>query len=272
MIHLQPSKNWQVCRINFSFIQREPQRTILTADPQHMQSGQTIPEACQVTSEVNLTIPPWTAGSPIRLVILKGQQMPGFPAFFQPLPHFWELNLTVYGTSLLELDRQSAHLLVQNPMYAPVQILAQQPLGMLIDSSFHDFKLTMPETEELPLSLSTYDTPNFPPSPQRSSKLTSSMLSVRSGVWSLYKSPELKHQWWLSGFSFISFEEFGFGPPGQVGRGGFLQFSWDMHALINVSDLLIGRHVSAPCCALLFHIRNKEPQSIIYSCWVHISS
>lgn len=130
----------------------------LNMEPQLVASGHTIPQACQVASEVDLTIPARTAGVPIRLVILKGQKVPGSQAFFQP---FFELNLSVCGTPLLELDNRSTYLLVQNPTHIPVQVTARRPLGMLIDSSFHDFELTIPVIGELPPSLARNGNPNY---------------------------------------------------------------------------------------------------------------
>ncbi|KAF0037918.1 hypothetical protein F2P81_010792 [Scophthalmus maximus] len=137
--------------------QANTERYPLLSEPDDMLSGQTIPQACQVASEVNLTIPARTAGIPIRLIILKGQKIPGTQAFFQPLPRFGELRLSVCGTPLLELNNRSAHLLVQNLTYAPVLVTARQPLGLLIDSSFHDFELTVPVIGELPPSVARDD-------------------------------------------------------------------------------------------------------------------
>lgn len=116
----------------------------LTADPEHMASGQTIPQACQVASEISVTVPARTVGFPIRLALLKGQKIPGEQAFFQPLPRFLELNLPICGMPLLELNNRSSYLLVQNLTHVQIQIKAWQPLGMLVDSSFHDFELTIP--------------------------------------------------------------------------------------------------------------------------------
>ncbi|KAK9525318.1 hypothetical protein VZT92_015149 [Zoarces viviparus] len=122
-------------------------------EPEHMVSGQTIPQACQVASETAMTVPARTAGVPIRLAILKGQKLPSAQAFFQPLPRFGELNLTVCGTPLLEVNNRSSYILVQNLTYSPIQVTGGQPLGMLVDQSFHDFELTVPVVGELPPSL-----------------------------------------------------------------------------------------------------------------------
>ncbi|KAL7397955.1 hypothetical protein ABVT39_002225 [Epinephelus coioides] len=100
-----------------------------------------------------------TVGAPIRLVILKGQKIPSSRAFFQPLPRFSELDLLVYGTPLLELNNRSTYLLVQNLTNSLIRVTARQPLGMLIDSSFHDFELMIPVMGELPPSLITNDSP-----------------------------------------------------------------------------------------------------------------
>ena len=129
------------------------ERHSLSTDPAQMLSGQTIPQACQVASEVDMIIPPRTAGAPIRLEILKGQRIPGPQAFFQPLPSFQELNLAVCGTPLLEINHRTTYVLVQNPTHCPVQLKAHQVLGMLVDSSFHDFELNIPVIGELPPSL-----------------------------------------------------------------------------------------------------------------------
>ena len=133
------------------------ERYSLSADPAQMLSGQTIPQACQVASEVDMVIPPRTAGAPIRLEILKGQRLPGPQAFFQPLPPFQELNLAVCGTPLLEVNHRTTYVLVKNPTHCPVQLKAHQVIGMLIDSSFHDFELTVPIIGELPPSLAKDD-------------------------------------------------------------------------------------------------------------------
>ena len=125
----------------------------LYADPELMRSGQTIPQACQVASEFDVVIPARTAGFPLKLAILKGQELKGPQAFFQPLPLFQELSLTVCGTPLLELDHRSAYLLVQNSTSTVLSVAARQPLGLLIDSSYHDFELTIPVIGEVPPSL-----------------------------------------------------------------------------------------------------------------------
>ncbi len=132
----------------------------LSCEPENMASGQTIPQACQVASEVSMVVPAQTAGVPIRLALLKGQKMPGLQAYFQPLPHFLELNLTLCGTPLLELNNRSAYVLVQNLTCAPIQVTARQPLGMLVDSSFHDFELTVPVIGHMPPSLARDDIPD----------------------------------------------------------------------------------------------------------------
>lgn len=122
-------------------------------EPDNMASGQTIPQACQVLNEVDVTIPARTAGVPIRLIICKGQKLPVSQAFFQPSPRFGEPSLSVCGTPLLEVNNRTTYLLVQNLSHAPVQVPIKQPLGVLIDSSFHDFELTIPVIGELPPSL-----------------------------------------------------------------------------------------------------------------------
>ena len=109
-----------------------------------------------------MTIPARTAGVPIRLVILRGQKSYGSQAFFQPFNCFRKLNLSVCGTPLLELNHRSAYLLVQNLTNAPIQVMARQPLGMLVDSSFHDFELTIPVIGALPPSLTKDDNPEEP--------------------------------------------------------------------------------------------------------------
>ena len=133
--------------------QANPKSHPLNADPELMRSGQTIPQACQVASEFDIVIPARTTGFPLKLVILKGQELKSSPAFFQPLPFFLELHLTVCGTPLLELNHRSAYLLVQNLTSASLSVVARQPLGLFIDSSFHDFELTIPVIGELPPSL-----------------------------------------------------------------------------------------------------------------------
>lgn len=61
---------------------------------------------CQVPSKVDVTVLLRATSVPICLVILKGQKMPGSQAFFQPLPRFWELNLTVCSMPLLKLNNR----------------------------------------------------------------------------------------------------------------------------------------------------------------------
>lgn len=126
---------------------------LLPAEPERMRSGQTIPQACQVASEHDVLIPAMTAGFPLRLVIVKGQELPGSLAFFQPLPRFVGLNLTLCGNPLLELTHRSTYLLVQNLTRTPLTLTAMEPLGLLIDHSFHDFELSVPVIGELPSSL-----------------------------------------------------------------------------------------------------------------------
>lgn len=61
-------------------------------DSEPMVSGQTIPQTCQTASEFDLVIPARSAGTPVRLMILKGQKLHSTCAFFPPLPYFWELK------------------------------------------------------------------------------------------------------------------------------------------------------------------------------------
>lgn len=80
--------------------------------------------------------------------------MSGLVAFlFQPLSCSWEPDLTVCCTSLFELNNRSANLLVQKLMHIPIQVTACQPLGILVNSSFHDIELSVPVIGELPPSL-----------------------------------------------------------------------------------------------------------------------
>ena len=52
-------------------------------------------------------------------MILNGQKSPGSQAFYQPLPRFRERNLAVCDMPLLELNKRSAYLLVQNLTKSP---------------------------------------------------------------------------------------------------------------------------------------------------------
>ncbi|MEQ2162801.1 hypothetical protein GOODEAATRI_023527, partial [Goodea atripinnis] len=110
--------------------------------------------ACQVINESNALIPQRTVGVPIRLIVKKGQKLQSTHVFFQPLPYFQELNLVVCGTPMLELSNRSTYLLVENPTQVPIQVTMRKPLGMLIDSSFQDFELTIPVIGDLPLFVS----------------------------------------------------------------------------------------------------------------------
>ncbi|MEQ2178117.1 hypothetical protein GOODEAATRI_010649, partial [Goodea atripinnis] len=110
--------------------------------------------ACQVISETNSLIQQRTAGVPIRLIAKKGEKLQSTRIFFQPLPYFRELNLVVRGTPMLELSNRLTFLLVENPTQVPIQVTTRKPLGMLIDSSFHDLELTIPVIGDLPLFVS----------------------------------------------------------------------------------------------------------------------
>ncbi|KAJ8333831.1 hypothetical protein SKAU_G00411500 [Synaphobranchus kaupii] len=128
-------------------------RNKLTAQPEQMCSGQTVPIACQVASEFDVVIPSRATGVPLRLMILRGQELDSTQTFFQPSPHLFELNLMVCGSPLLEVTNRSVYLLVQNLTHRAIQVTARKPLGYLIDSSYHDFELTIPIIGELPNSL-----------------------------------------------------------------------------------------------------------------------
>ena len=144
----------QVDRINqVLWSQAKIESGLLTETPENMCSGQTIPQACQTAREFDVAIPARTAGVSVHLMIRKGQELQCSQAFFQPAPYFFELNLTVCGTPLLELTNCSAYLLVQNLTNHTTQITAREPLGYLIDSAFHDFELTIPVIGELPSTL-----------------------------------------------------------------------------------------------------------------------
>lgn len=105
---------------------------LLSAEPEHMASRQTIPQACQVTSEMDITIP-------LLEPLCTSRSLKG------------SLNLIICGLPVLELNNHSTYVLVQNLTYAPIQVSAWKPLG--IDKSFHDFELTVPIIGELPPSL-----------------------------------------------------------------------------------------------------------------------
>lgn len=129
------------------------------SDLEQMRSGQTIPQACHVASEFDVVVPARTAGFPLRLVVVKDQQLPSSQAFFQPLKPFVDLDLAVCGTPLLEVTNRSAYLLVQNPTRYDCSVPARQALGLLVDQGFHDFELTIPVIGELPLSDRPSDQP-----------------------------------------------------------------------------------------------------------------
>ncbi|KAJ8346491.1 hypothetical protein SKAU_G00278920 [Synaphobranchus kaupii] len=132
-------------------------RNKLTAQPEQMCSGQTIPLACQVASEFDVVIPGRTTGVPLRLMILRGQELDSTQTFFQPSPHLFELNLMVCDSPLLEVANRSVYLLVQNLTHRTTQVAARKPLSYLIDSSYHDFELTIPIIGELPNSLREFE-------------------------------------------------------------------------------------------------------------------
>ncbi|KAK5622117.1 hypothetical protein CRENBAI_010072 [Crenichthys baileyi] len=122
--------------------------------PEVMLSGQTIPQACQVISETDSLVPQRTSGVPICLTVKKEQKLQSTRVFFQPLPYFRELNLVLCGTPMLEMSNSSDYLLVENPTQVPIQVTTRKPLGMLIDSSFHDFELTILVIGDMPLFVS----------------------------------------------------------------------------------------------------------------------
>ncbi|KAJ8346709.1 hypothetical protein SKAU_G00281100 [Synaphobranchus kaupii] len=128
-------------------------RNKLTAQPEQMCSGQTVPLACQVASEFDVVIPSRTTGVPLRLMILRGQELDSTQTFFQHSPHLFELNLMVCGSPLLEVTNRSVYLLVQNLTHRAIQVTAHKPLGYLIYSSYHNFELTIPIIGQLPNSL-----------------------------------------------------------------------------------------------------------------------
>ncbi|KAJ8356308.1 hypothetical protein SKAU_G00191020 [Synaphobranchus kaupii] len=132
-------------------------RNKLTAQPEQMCSGQTVPLACQVASEFDVVIPSRTTRVPLRLMILRGQELDSTQTFFQPSPHLFELNIMVRGSPLLEVANRSVYLLVQNLTHRATQVTARKPLGYLIDSSYHDFELTIPIIGELPNSLREFE-------------------------------------------------------------------------------------------------------------------
>ncbi|KAJ8346749.1 hypothetical protein SKAU_G00281500 [Synaphobranchus kaupii] len=132
-------------------------RNKLTAQPEQMCSGQTVPLACQVAREFDVVIPSRTTGVPLRLMILRGQELDSTQTFFQPSPHLFELNLMVCGSPLLEVANCSVYLLVQNLTHRATQVTARKPLGYLIDSFYHDFELMIPIIGELPNSLREFE-------------------------------------------------------------------------------------------------------------------
>ncbi|KAJ8375526.1 hypothetical protein SKAU_G00061060 [Synaphobranchus kaupii] len=132
-------------------------RNKLTAQPEQMCSGQTVPIACQVASEFDVVIPSRTTGVPLRLMILRGQELDSTQTFFQPSPHLFELDLMVCGSPLLEVTNRSVYVLVQNLTHRAIQVTARKPLGYLIDSSYHDIELTIPIIGELPNSLREFE-------------------------------------------------------------------------------------------------------------------
>ncbi|KAK5614812.1 hypothetical protein CRENBAI_012524 [Crenichthys baileyi] len=97
-----------------------------------------------------------TPGPADALIIKRGRKkLQRTRVFFQPLPYFRELNLVVCDTPMLELNNRSTYLLVENPTQVLIQVTTRKTLGMLIDSSFHDFELTIPVIGDIPLFVSS---------------------------------------------------------------------------------------------------------------------
>ncbi|CAJ1066377.1 hypothetical protein NFI96_013771 [Xyrichtys novacula] len=85
-----------------------------TPDVDNIKSGQSIPEACQVSIDHNIVIPAMTKDVPIHLNLQCGQQLLHTQAFFQPSLLFLKHGLSTQATPLLELHSRFTHLLVQN--------------------------------------------------------------------------------------------------------------------------------------------------------------
>ena len=122
-----------------------------TIGQEPLKSEQTIPWACQVASEFDLTLPARASGVPIRPMVLPGQRIPGLQEFFQPSPTFLGFHLSVCGTPLLELDNRSTCLLVQNHTHSPAAMMKSQPLGLVIDSCFPGLGLVKEDPDHFTL-------------------------------------------------------------------------------------------------------------------------
>lgn len=118
-----------------------------------LKSGQTIPEACQVSTACHFTIPARTKDVPIRLNILPGQTLDHSRAFFQPSRMFNNLGLSLDATHMVDVNSRFTYLLVQNDTFEEIIIPKSTPLGWLISANFHDFELRVPVIGRIPSSL-----------------------------------------------------------------------------------------------------------------------
>lgn len=116
----------------------------ITLEPAKIKSGQTIPEACQVSTPCHYTIPAQTKDVPIRLNILPGQTLDHNRAFFPPLRMFNDLGLSLDATHMVDVNSRFTYLLVKNDTLEEITIPNSTPPGWLINTNFHDFELHVP--------------------------------------------------------------------------------------------------------------------------------
>ena len=127
---------------------REPQTPRAWCQSSHTKRT----SCCHQDTQQNLTDAHASSLKPTPARTPKSSRDKGY-LDLQPSPSFRELNLEVCGTPISEVNHRTTYVLVSNPTHCPVQVKAHQTLRLLIDSSFHDFELTIPVIGEIPPSL-----------------------------------------------------------------------------------------------------------------------
>lgn len=113
-------------------------------DATNLHSGWTIPEACEVRTELETTVPAYTKSVALQLNLKPGQNVTNPLVPFQPTQGCSDRGLTLEAAPPLEVTSRSVYILFNNCTAEDIVVPKATTLGWLIDSTFHGFELTVP--------------------------------------------------------------------------------------------------------------------------------
>ncbi|RXN20360.1 olfactory receptor 51B2-like protein [Labeo rohita] len=99
----------------------------------NLQSGQTMPDACAIINEQEVTIPAYSKSVSVRLNMRPGQTLNSRLAFFQPSRTCLKLGVTLEATPLIEVSSRAVYVLFNNCTASDINMPKASHLGWLID-------------------------------------------------------------------------------------------------------------------------------------------